>query len=578
MAGTPPQTPKRLQRSAHLSTFAHMGAVYLFHDLYGYLMQMSPDVLAVVDAFAGGADTSAVVARFAGAFEGQSPQQFVDIFYQHACLVEPGEDETDALWPLVAIKGRWNVWRRIGDRVTLWTAWGDAPVRTIALDEADTRIWDDIDGERRLAQLRERHDPARVMALVNTLTHSDVQALKLNMFPMSTFAKRPQMAPPYLGSTMPYRRWTAADGAPWDEHAVAGSAPDSPRGPRTISPIEYYQKDVRDADAQFDHQETTLSHLLRRPHPALGGRTYGAALVDALAARGRVPDGGRLRLLEIGAGLGFVAEAVLGALAARGVTVEYTIAELAPELAAAQRERLAGHAVTWVAGDILKADLPAAGFDWILGNEMIGDLPALRLSRPDLGLNIDGTGTVDPAKLAALGADGERIARLGVFIDDATEPFFLMTGAFALIEKVSGWLAPGGTAVLTEFGEPGIWPKLSTHLDHPELSIHFGQLHQAAKGAGLTGEIVFVIDLLEFDREAKGLATTRSHFRALRAMLADAGVTLDKIGYTPAMLDEALAGKLGASDIGELRWDKIEDRLMGLVPHEFKALILGRDR
>src|SRR5262245_43278324 len=123
----PPATPARLRRSANLSTFAHMGAVYLFHDLYGYLMQMSADVLAVIDAFGEGADTSAVVARFAHAFEGQSPQQFVDIFYQHACLVEPDEDEADALWPMVAIKGRWNVWRRRGDRVTLWTAWGDAP-------------------------------------------------------------------------------------------------------------------------------------------------------------------------------------------------------------------------------------------------------------------------------------------------------------------------------------------------------------------------------------------------------------------------------------------------------------------
>jgi hypothetical protein len=59
-------------------------------------------------------------------------------------------------------------------------------------------------------------------------------------------------------------------------------------------------------------------------------------------------------------------------------------------------------------------------------------------------------------------------------------------------------------------------------------------------------------------------------------MLADAGVTLEKIGYTPALLDAALAGKVAAADIGELRWGKIEDRLMGLVPHEFKALIATR--
>ena len=59
-------------------------------------------------------------------------------------------------------------------------------------------------------------------------------------------------------------------------------------------------------------------------------------------------------------------------------------------------------------------------------------------------------------------------------------------------------------------------------------------------------------------------------------MLADAGVDLDKIGYTPAMLDATLGDKVAASDVGELRWDRIEDRLMGLVPHEFLALVARR--
>ena len=45
---------------------------------------------------------------------------------------------------------------------------------------------------------------------------------------------------------------------------------------------------------------------------------------------------------------------------------------------------------------------------------------------------------------------------------------------------IARWLAPGGVAVVTEFGDQASWPKLSTHLDHPELSTHFGQLAQAA--------------------------------------------------------------------------------------------------
>jgi SAM-dependent methyltransferase len=568
MAAPPPVTPPRLRRSAHLSTFAHMGAVYLFHDLYGYLMEMSADVLEVVDAFGDGAATDDVVARFDGRFDGASPRQFVDVFYQHACLVEPDEDELAALWPMVAVKGRWNAWRRHGDRVTLWTAWGDAPIRRVELDAADTAIWDALDGERRLAELRGRHDPERVLALVRRLVHSDVQALKLTMFPLSTYAKRPQLAPPYLASTMPYRRWTPADGAPWDAYDAAG---------RVVSPASHYADDVDDADLQFDHHETTLSHLFRRPHPALGGRTYGAALVDALAARGALPDAGPVRVLELGAGLGYVATAVYDALTDRGLEVSYDILELSLTLATAQRARFGHRPGTWTLGDALTATPPRAGYDLVLANEMLGDLPALRVTRAELGLDTEGGGSVDPARLEALGPDAARLARLGVFLDDAPEPALLLTGAVALVERIAGWLAPGGVAVLTEFGEYGTWPRLSTHLDHPELSIHFGQLQQAARGAGLRSELAFVIDLLDVDRDARGLATTRSHFRALRALFADAGVTLEKVGYTPALLDAAVGGALALEDVGELRWDRIEDRLMGLVPHEFKALIARRD-
>jgi hypothetical protein len=549
---------KRLRRSSHLSTFAHMGAVYLVHDLYGYLLQMSPDVLAVLDAFEGGADAAEVARRFT--FDGATAQQFIDVFAQHACLVEPDDDERELLWPFVVWKGKWNVWRREGARVTLWTAWGDAPVKQLPLDEEETRIWDAIDGETRLAQLGERFERSRVLDLVTRLAHSDVQAVKLCMFPRSQFAKRPGLTPNYLTSTMPYARWNPADGAP---RALG----------REISPAQYYAEDIGDADAQFDHQETTLSHLFRKPHPAIGGRTYGQALVDALGARGFVPKGA-VRILEVGGGLGFVAEAVIEALSRRGVTVEYTILELAPPLAAAQRRRL-GTRARWIEGDALTAEVPGE-YDLVIANEMIGDLPAVQLSRTEVGMNADMTGEVSPEALKALGRPGELVTELGLRLDDAPEPFYLLTGAFELMRRIAGWLAPGGTAVVTEFGELAVWPRLSTQLDHPELSIHFQQLQQAAHALDLAAKVEFVIDLIALDREAKGLATTRSHFRALRAMLADAGVTIDKIGYTPQLFEGALAGQVHLRDIGELRWEKIEDRLMGLVPHEFKALLVTR--
>lgn len=554
MAGS----PDVLRRSAYLSTFVHRGAVYLFHDLYGYLLQMSPDLVEFLGQFAEPRSAAEVVAAHKDRFEGQA-QEFVDVFYQQACLVEPDDDELSGIWPMIAVKGKWNVWRREGDRVTLWTAWGERPVQRIELSAVETAMWDAMDGEIRLNELRAKHDATVLAALVHKLTHSDVQALKLSPFPMSMYAKRPSTTPSYLISTMPYRSWKPGDSV---EPATGDVETDA-----------YYQA-IGDADAQFDHQETTLSHLLREPHPALHGTTYGAALVEGLARRDRLPAR-TIRVLEVGGGLGYVARAVCEALIARGLEVTYTIQEISPKLAEAQRARTAGLPVTVVEGDALTAEHPADSFDLIISNEMVGDLPALQLTRPDVGLTADG-GEVLPEKLAALGRAGELVETLGVILDDAPEPFYLMTGALELVVRIARWLAPDGTAFVSEFGDRAKWPTLSLHLDHPELSTHFGHLEQAARTLGLDTKFEFIIDLLDFERTLKGLATTRSHFRALRAMVKTVGVDLPKLGYTPELLDAALGDKLDAATIGVLRWDRIEDRLMGLVPHEFKAVLFRK--
>ena len=544
-----------------------MGAVYLFHDLYGYIMEMSPDIAEMIEAFSDGMDTKETAAYYQGKFGDADPLQFVETLAGHAVLVDPKEDEIEGIWAYIPIHGKWNVWRRRGERLELWTAWGDRPIQQILLDEDETKIWDAFDGNKRLIELRHHHDNDKIVSLVRRLVHSDVQALKLSMMPWSVYAKRPQMAPAYLISTMPFESWTPGTKVPGFREAHAGEARSSMSN---ISPTEYYKHDITDANEQFDHQETTLSHLLRVPHPALGGRTYGQKLADVLLARGKVKEG-TVRVLEIGAGLGYVAKDMIATLRAAGRTVEYTICELSPALATAQRDRL-GDDAKWVMGDVLAVVLPERGFDLILSNEMVGDLPAQQLSRADLGLQPD-SGNVDREKLRAfskVAADRE------VNLDDAPDPFYLMTGSFELIDRINSWLAPGGIAVVTEFGDIAQYPKLSTHLDHPELSTHFGQLHQAAKGFGLAAKFEFVIDLLDFDRTQQGLATTRSHFRALRALAAQVDVDLPKIGYTPELLAQTVGDKLDLSTVGELRWDRIEDRLMGLVPHEFKALLIER--
>ena len=63
---------------------------------------------------------------------------------------------------------------------------------------------------------------------------------------------------------------------------------------------------------------------------------------------------------------------------------------------------------------------------------------------------------------------------------------------------------------------------------------------------------------------------------ATKKLLAERGVELEKIGYTRQMFAELLGDKVAPGDVGEIAFDRIEDRLMGLVPHEFKAIILKR--
>src|ERR1700682_772610 len=70
---------------------------------------------------------------------------------------------------------------------------------------------------------------------------------------------------------------------------------DGPPNPRLKSGVKddpsdaHHRLDRLPARRRFDEVECTVSHLLRFPHPALGGRRYGEALLQQIAARGVGP-------------------------------------------------------------------------------------------------------------------------------------------------------------------------------------------------------------------------------------------------------------------------------------------------
>ncbi len=561
-----PSTP--MVRSAFVSTFAHMGEVYIYHDLYGYILKMSPDILAFLDEFREPVKPMGVCTAYGGRFEEVEPESFVTTFAQFGCLVPAGEDELEGIWDKVGVPGRWNVWLREPETGTLtfYTAWGDRPVAKHELTAEEAAIWARFDGETVLEDLAEEVGREAVASLVKRLVHHDVQALKLSQVRLKLYRGRQHMKPPYLDSTMPYAAYDpATDPAPVPLDDM-------------VTPEGYYDREIEDADAQFDQQETTLSHLFREPHPALQGRTYGQALIDALGERGALPESGPIRVLEIGGGLGKVARAGVEALRARGLDPTWDIQDLSPTLAAAQRAETEGLPVTVTEGNALTAEWTAGAYDLVVSNEMIGDLPAARMTHEQA--KFDDTsleGEAYQAYIATQGPGGARVAKWDIPIGDAPDPFYLNIGAMDLIERIHPALKPGGTAILTEFGEMARWPRLSSHLDHPELSIHFGHLTLVARKVGFEADFVFLMDLIEMERSMMGFATTRSYFRALKSVLAEHDVELRKVGYTRKMFSALIDGSsLAGKQMGSLQFQTIEDRLMGLVPHEFKALVLTK--
>jgi len=563
-------------RSRHVSWFSHHGQVFLFHDLYGYLLQMSPDVAAFVEFHAEPRTPDEVEAAFAGRFDEEGMvAQFLSVLRLQSCLVPPGSDELAPLWDLHPVRARWVVFHQPApETLTFWrTQDGRAVPEAVAPWAA--RLWHALDGDRTLAALavEVRDDPSladeedplsRVLETVTSWVHHDRQYVKLSPLPVHLLGQE-HAWPPYLRSTMPYRPWRpGVDPDPSD--------PLDPVGEPIRPPHGYYAEEVADAPRQFSEVETTLSHLFRDPHPALGGASYGERLADALVERGLLGPGTR-RILEVGGGLGHVAAGLLGRLrdgqpdVFEGVS--YTVFDLSPALRAAQGELLTDRGlserVEWVACNVETEPPPAGTIDLLVCNEVVGDLTTVKLTRDLLA---------EPETIAE--PAGELVRRYELPLTDASDDFFLNVGALRFVEWVAQALAPGGSAFVSEYGERDRYPVPSLHLDHVEFSIHFGLLEHVAARLGLETELVWVMDLIGLKPSERMLESTRTWLTSLQGLLASHGVTLGKRAWTRAELEALLPEGLELAHLGDVRFRAADERCMGLCPHQFKGLLLRR--
>jgi SAM-dependent methyltransferase len=351
---------------------------------------------------------------------------------------------------------------------------GPRPPRLVdePIGPAAARVLRLADGSRTLAEvariceggLAELYEP------LDFLTRPERQAVRL--------------APPGtdLGDPRTPLHWLQQSFAVTEDEGTAG------QGGATGRP--FYENAVDDALWNFDWVEPTVSHAFRFPTAALGQEPYGERLGAALLGRlGRRPEGEPLRILEIGGGAGYFAQAFLRrARALRGpaAAVEYTIFDCSPALAARQRDTLrdAPAALRFVRGDAEELHLPGERFDLIVANEVIADL------------------TVEL---------------------DAASQTLIHRGILALLDRLGAHLAPHGLACLTEYGTVDEPPARVEHLNHPEFSIHFGPLLEHAGRRGLAAELRPLGDMLAVHPEAEMLCGQQERILCLRHLFARHG-------------------------------------------------------
>ncbi|GIW71697.1 MAG: hypothetical protein KatS3mg102_1239 [Planctomycetota bacterium] len=578
---------KRLRMGHHLSFFRKHEEYYVYHDLWGYLLAMDRQPLELLRAFGPqGRAIAEVQAEFSGRLRPEQIESYLATFRSHGCLVPLRHDErSEAFARGHPVRAPWTVaWlsgRQAGEAAEQQARQGVLAYRDRALGrvvlqrlgEFEARLFELCDGERTLAELAEllaphaggpeaaRHAVAR---FVFSLTHSYRQVLKLLDRPRYTYLS---LLPAYVRSSMPFARL---------EEAELQELP-APAPSRDVVDLSaYHREGIADAAAQFDLEETTLSHMFREPHPALGGRSYGEAFAQALLERNLVPRQGEV--VEVGGGVGFFALRLLETLErlapAHYAGLRYTTLDLSAVLQESQRllTSALGAKVRHVLADASRGlPLRDASAALVLSNEVIADLETVRLRRRELEAGAPPAGA--PPSIRAAHA---LLGRYGIGWQDAPEVFWLNLGALRLVEEIARVLRPGGAAVLTEFGALDRYPIESTHLEHGEFSIHFGHLIQLARAVGLQVEHTDIIEFLGMRTQVPVLATTRSHFLCLRALLQRRGVSLQKLAYSREQFEALCRERIDPGEIEGLRFLPAGERVLGLRPREFQVLILRR--
>jgi len=579
-----------LIRSPNIDYFRDGDDFYVYHNLFGYILKMSEDLVEFIEYFKEPRAAMETMEALDGRFSDDMIGEFANVLALQSCLLDPERKEESRMLLMIPMRARWLVVHEPAEGpVTLYSLdhATKSHIRVVELSAWDSQLWRWIDGETKVEDLVEKMRGVEgsptsgvedlVLVSLSRLIHCDMQVLKLSTKPASTFKHRRHGTPPYLISSMPYEKITAS---------IRGAATPS------VSFQGMQLVPIDDELLARDGAENRFGTLFSKPHSALGGETYGGALLNWIDAKQALPQ--PLRILEVGGGPGDMANAFLNKLKesrpelyAQTTYTLFASSELDGDW---QKAKLSGHpCASFMVGDPMKLRAVLEGeFDLVLCNEFAADLDAamVRKLSPEIEEeDEDEEGEESSTNGKQKGRDtfiGEGdsvhvIFKYALPLEDSPSEFYLNIGAIRLLEQIDKVLSPDGQAVLIEFGEMFHYPVRTVEDGGVSFSLHFGHLAHVAKRLKLTSEFDYLMEALGMQRDTKMLATTRSQYKALRHFFAAQGGVLERRAYTQEEF-EGLLTQLGLGD-GELQdiaYEPLEDRALGLVTHSMKVLRLSR--
>ena len=596
--------------STHIDYFQNGEDFFVYHNLYGYILKMSEDLVDFLEFFHETPHTAdEVEAQFGEVFGRETIEEFLSIFRTLACLIPNEEFETNKTLAMYPTTARWitvDQTNPLAVVIYVFDVQSRDRVARIELNAWESELWSYVNGtmatEDIAAALAEKHNQPvddvkmRVAATLALWTHCDVQAVKLSAEPCGNFRGRRFGVPPYLISTMPYEKITAHVRTICDEEGnVTKTWEPTPRPlPEKMTYIP-----VSAEELENDRKHSRLSALFAEPHAALHNKSYGQVVFDVIQKHAGIV-GETCNVLEVGASEATTVRSFLKAAADAlpDTAITYTMFIANNDIADEIKNAVADlKNVTVVSGDIEKIDeiLKDQTFDIIYSDEYMANLPSVNVRKMSVGGSDDEEeeededqpdvserelkpAHTDVSKLTFIGEQDAvpLILKYKLNLADAPEDFLLNSGSIRLIGRLAKLAKYSTQMFLVEFGEDIKYPVQTFEDGCVAFAQHFGVLKQAAKTLGFNAQSTYWMEDIDIDRDLKMFATTRSQFKAMRALFAENGVKLEHKPYTKDEFEAELE-KASRKSVVEVNFEPAEDRVSGLVPHAYKLLHIFRE-